>query len=81
MLADERLDGVRWRRGGGCDRTRRTSGAQGGRGGAGTDAAGVSRSGKPRRSGGAAGVALERSRPVRALVGSSEEMGHAFQGP
>ena len=42
---------------------------------------GVGRSGKPRSGGGAAGVALERSRPVRALVGSSEEMGHAFQGP
>ena len=42
---------------------------------------GVGRSGKPRRGGGAAGVTLERSRPVRALIGSSEEMGHAFQGP
>jgi hypothetical protein len=42
---------------------------------------GVARSGKPRRGGGAAGVALERSRPVRAMVGSSEEMGHEFQGP
>jgi hypothetical protein len=42
---------------------------------------GVGRSGQHRRGGGAAGVALERSCPVRALVGSSEEMGHAFQGP
>ena len=41
---------------------------------------GVGRSGQHRRGGGAAGVALERSCPVRALVGSSEEMGHAFQG-